>query len=770
MERYRVVGKSVPRLDAAAMVMGATRFGADITLPRMLHGKVLLSQHPHARIVRIDVSRALRLPGVRAVISGAEVPDNPFGLAHDRRALARAKVRFTGDMVAAVAAEDLYAAMEALELIEVEYEELPAAFDPLSALRPEAPLIHDERAAELERVKEALLSYPPSTLNLPDWLKDKARWSGNVFSQTFYQIGDVERGFAEADFVFEDTFRTQRAHHGYLEPHAATAAVDRAGNVTVWTTTQAPFSVRADIAQALGLPPAKIKVIPTAVGGGFGGKIETTIEPACVLLAQKTGRPVRIVLSRQEEFIATQTRSEAVLYLKTGVKGDGTLVAREGLFIFGGGAYGDRGERNVYAGQGPYRIPHIRILGITVYTNQIPCAPCRAPKYPQLAFATECQLDTIAEKLGLDPLEIRLRNAIRAGDLWVDGREVPAVDFRGALERAAAYVGWNHHPRPQGTEGKYTGWGLACGFKFTWTTGSSTASVTVNEDGTVTVVTGAVDLTGSHTALAQIAAEELGVDVDAVLVTTADTSTVPFTDLTGGSRTVLATGAAVQQAAQAAKERLFRAYAHITGREGKDLEVGPGGVRAKDAPESWLAHSELVRAHLRAGWGPVLGTASLSELPQAPTFPIQFAQVEVDTATGRTKVLRVVAFQDAGRVINPDMVEGQVTGGAVQGLGYALLEEHVAPDGRVLNPNFLDYRLPTALDIPEIDAVLLEGPPSGGPHGARGVGEAPIVPTAAAIANAIYNAVGVRFKELPLSPETVFWALQAQGQLGPRRA
>lgn len=770
MKRYRVVGRSVPRLDAAEMVMGVTRFGADMALPRMLHGKVLLSQHPHARIVCIDVSRALRLPGVRAVITGAEVPDNPFGMAHDRRALARDKVRFTGDMVAAVAAEDAYAAGEALELIAVEYAELPAAFDPLSALRPEAPLIHEERAAELERVKGPLLSYPPTTLNLPDWLKDSARWSGNIFSQTFYQIGDVERGFAEADFVFEDTFRTQRAHHGYLEPHAATAAVDRAGNVTVWSTTQAPFSVRADIAQALGLPLSKIKVIPTAVGGGFGGKIETTIEPLCVLLAQETGRPVRIVLSRREEFVATQTRSEAVLHLKTGVKGDGTLVGREGLFIFGGGAYGDRGERNVYAGQGPYRIPNIRILGISVYTNQIPCAPCRAPKYPQLAFAIEGQLDMIAGKLGLDPLEIRLRNAIRAGDRWVDGREVPEVDFRGALERAAAHVGWNHRSQSQGAEGKYTGWGLACGFKFTWTTGSSTASVTVSEDGALRVLTGAVDLTGSNTALAQIAAEELGIEVSAVSVSTADTSAVPLTDLTGGSRTVLSTGAAVQQAAQSARERLFRAYARFTGRRVKDLEVWEGGVRAKGAPESWLAHSELVKAHLRAGWGPVLGTASLSELPQAPTFPIQLAQVEVDTATGRVKVLRLVALQDAGRVINPGMVEGQVIGGAVQGLGYALLEKHVAPDGCVLNPNFLDYRLPTAPDIPEIDALLLEGPPSKGPYGARGVGEAPIVPTAAAIANAIYDAVGVRLKELPLSPETVFWALQAQRQIGPRRA
>lgn len=741
-EASRWIGRSVPRKDGVEKVTGAARYAADIRIPGMLEGKILFSRYSHARILRVDARKALELPGVRAVVTGDDLPDYPYGLRGDRLALARGKVLFSGDKVAAVAAEDAGTAEKALALIEVEYRPLPPALDPQEAMRPDAPVVHSELAG------------------LRDF--EDAELGPNVAGRTLCSVGDVEQGFAEADLIFEDTFVTQRAHQAYLEPHASLALVDEAGHVTLWTSAQGPFWVRAQVAQALGIPEKSIQVIPTTLGGGFGGKIDPLLEPVCVLLARKAGRPVRMALTRREEFISAQTRGRTVLYLKTGVKRDGRLVAREGRFLYDMGAHGDDSEGLTYLGQGPYRIPHLKLVGLSVYTNHISSSPFRAPKVPQLTFAGECQMDRIATALGMDPLDIRRKNAIQEGDLWANEAVAGPSGLLEVLERGADHAGWSTRSRGRTPDGKLIGWGMACAPWPVWMSSTSTAEVLINEDGSVTVVTGSVDMTGTHTALAQIVAEELGVDLEAVSVTTGDTSTVPFSDTTGGSRVTSVTGMAVLRAAVEARQQLFEMYAELTGASPDVLEAREGCVKVRGSPDPGLRIGELARACREAGYGLVRESGQAAHLPPAMAFAAQIAQVEVHPGTGRVRVLRLVAAQDVGCAINPALVKGQIAGGATQGIGFGLLEEHVTQDGYVLNPTFLDYHLPTTLDVPQLETVIVDGPPSGGPYGARGVGEPPICPTAAAIANAVYDAIGMQIKELPLTPERVLAALQGR--------
>ncbi|MEW5814058.1 MAG: molybdopterin-dependent oxidoreductase, partial [Spirochaetota bacterium] len=737
-----LMGRRISRIEAVAKVTGASQFAADIQMPNALIGKILFPPYAHANILRIDSKPALALSGVRAVITAADFEPHSFGLRHDREVLAREKVLFSGHFVAAVAAEEAETAEAALDLIKVDYEQLPGVFEPLEAMKIEAPLL-----------RESQDYFEAPELGI--------KGAGKITCET----GVVEQGFAQADLIFEDTFVTQRVHQSYLEPHACVARPEADGGITVWTGTQSPFGVRAGLASVLKLPLNRVRVIPTVVGGAFGGKIEMLLEPLAAQLARQAGKPVKMVLSRREELIASQTRDRNVLTYKTGVKRDGTILACEGRFVFDMGACGDDSESVTYLGSGVYRIPNLRLTGISVYTNHIPSSPFRAPKVPQLMFALESQMDRIARRLGLDPLELRCKNLISEGGTWPNGLPVGAVAVKETLERAAERAGWNERRLRPTPEGRLIGWGLACAPWPIWMSSTSTAEVILNEDGSIEVVTGAVDLTGTHTALAQLVAHELGINVERVSVTLGDTSTVPFNDTAAGSRTLPVTGAAVLRAVGELRRQLCETYALsrslpvecITVQGGMVCSCGKDEARQNGTgcAAGPLNLGEVARLRRELGLGPAHGVGVSSGLPPVMAFATQIAQVEVDPETGRVRVLRLITAQDVGQAVNPALVEGQMSGGATQGIGFGLFEKHLACEGRVLNPTLLDYRLPTALDVPAFENIIVNGPPSAGPYGARGAGEPSICPTAASIANAVYDAIGEQIKELPLSPERV---------------
>jgi CO/xanthine dehydrogenase Mo-binding subunit len=745
MADYAVVGKRIARIDADVRVTGKAIFGDDVQLPGMLHGKILRSPHAHARILRLDTSKAERLPGVKAVVTAKDAPETPFGgVIKDRWVFARDKVRYMGEPLAAVAAIDPHIAEEALQHIEVEYEPLPAVLDPQRAAEPDAPLVH-----------EAWQSY-----RAPENLGRR----GNIANYAEVKVGDVERGFAEADHIFEGRYEVAMAHQGYIEPHVAVAKVDPDGKITVWTTTQGQFTIRNYLAECLQTSHSRIRLIGTEIGGGFGGKNTLVLEPPAVLLARKTGRPVKILMDREEDFLSTTPRRPCIVEIKTGVKKDGTLVARHAKFWFGTGAYATAAfnfAANV-AGRlsGPYRIPHLLVQGYVVYTTQPPCAAFRAPGSPQVVFAYEQHMDEMAHALGLDPIEFRKKNALRKGDPTTIGPTQDSADLVMMLERAAEESGWRTKPKA-----KNRGRGIACAF---WTSGGMPGSnaVKLNEDGSVSVMTGSVDVTGTHTTLAQIVAEELGLGVERVQVTTGDTDTAPVAPISAGSNIARSMGFTVMKAAQALKQQLLEAAADALEANVNDLDLRGGRVFVKGSPDRGLTLRELYNRCATQRGGPPVASFSSKNLPPSVNYTIQVAEVEVDPETGEVKVLDLTAVQDVGFALNPLSVEGQIQGGAVQGLGYALSEEmKFDADGRLLNPHLLDYKLPSILDVPKVKTVLIEAPLVSGPtpYGAKGVGEPPIVPTAAAVANAIYEAVGVRVRSLPLTAEKVLKALQERG-------
>ncbi|MGQ9630398.1 MAG: xanthine dehydrogenase family protein molybdopterin-binding subunit [bacterium] len=724
MNEYAFVGKRIPRIDALEKARGEAIFVDDIQLPDMLYGKILRSPHPHALISGIDTSQAERLPGVVAIVTGDDLPEVQD---NTRPIFAHGKARFAGEAVAAVAAVDLTAAEEALDNIKVQYQVLPPVLDPIQAMEPDSPFVHDE-----------------------------AENPSNVYLHVERSRGDVEQGFAEADFIFEDTFKTTIIHQGYIEPHGAVAQVDSSGKVTVWTTTQSQFSIRASLARKLRLPMTKVRVIPTEIGGGFGGKNDPIVEPICALLAQKAKRPVKIVLTREEELTSTLPADACIAEIKTGVKKDGTITARKVRLIMDSGAYASSSvELSSLKVLGPYRIPNFKVDGYAVYTNKTNPGALRAPGTPQVAFASESQMDIIAEKLGIDPVELRMRNLLETGDIGPNGEPMPKIGFKETLQALVDRVGWKKGAQKE----KNRGWGIACG-EWTNAVAASSAYVTINEDGTAKILSGSINLTGSSTSLAQIAAEELGVPVDRVIVVTGDTDLVPYVDGNWGSRTVYSMGTAVRRAAADARRRLFEMAAEQLEAKTEELEARDRQIRVKGDPGRAIPISVLASMSLTQEGGPIVGRGSLATLPQSPALSAQFAEVEVDPETGRVRVLRLVAAQDVGFAINPLSVEGQIQGGAAQGLGWGLMEGVIYENGRVVNAGFLDYKMPTACDVPPIEPVIVEVASEAGPYGAKGVGEPPIVPTSAAIANAIYDAVGARIKELPITPEKVFRALR----------
>jgi CO/xanthine dehydrogenase Mo-binding subunit len=725
--RFTAVGKRVPRLDGPEKVTGRAQFGADMTLPGMVHAAVLRSPHPHAEIRRIRTDAAEAMPGVLAVITGR---DFPRGDAEGVPPLARGKVRYRGEAVAAVAAETLEQAAAALSKVAVDYRPLPLVPDVRRAIAPDAVRVHDE-------------SEDP---NLP-----------NVAGVAEIKRGDVEAGFAESDRIFEDTFETPWVHQGYIEPHVSLAEANPgSGQVTIWTSTQAQFNQRSDIAQVLGLPMTKVRVVGLPVGGAFGGKIPLCVEPVAAELARRCGRPVKLVVSRRDEFVASRPCGAAVMELKTGVKSDGRLVALEARLLFDTGGY--RGaQHGTGAGlvQGPYRFPHLAVWSASVYTNKAPAGPRRALAAPHVHFAIESQLDIIAHALDIDPLELRAKNAVRAGDPITGDLGMPFTIVEKVVRAAGERAGWQGRKSGpvRGTR-KSRGWGIAAGHWTVWAGGSG-ATVQVNEDGTVSVLTGAINLTGTDTSFAQIAAECFGIPVSQVIVHQGDTDTAPRNDGSWNSRITFGVGEAVRRASEDAKRQLAESLAEELDVAADDIEVAGGRVRAKGKRTSLtLAEAAGRAAEYR---GAIVGRGALADLwPPGVPISAQVAEVEVDRETGEVEVKRLVCAQDVGLAINPMSVEGQIEGAASQGIGYALSEEYVYDEGgQLLNDNFMDFRMPTSLDHPEFEIALIEERKDQGPFGAKGVGEPPLIPTAPAIANAVYDAVGVRIRRLPITPERI---------------
>ncbi len=713
--KYTAVGKRVPRLDAPAHLTGGTQFTADIALLGLARGVLVRSPHPHARIVSVDARRASRMPGVLAVATGRDLPD-----------LARDKVRYCGEAVAAVAAETRAQALAAARRIGITYDPLPIVADVRAAIRPDAARVHEQSGSP----------------KLP-----------NICDETTVKRGDAAEGFAAADHIFEDVFETPWVHQGYLEPHASIASWEGAsGRLTVWTSTQAQFGVRSALARTFKLPMSRVRVIGMPVGGGFGGKGGVILELIAAELSRRCGRPVELVMTREEEFLANHPCGGSVLELRTGVRKNGELVALQARLLFDTGAYGGaQSETGAVLVQGPYRIPNLLVTAYSIYTNKPSAGARRALTAPHVHFAIESHLDIIAHALGIDPLEMRLRNVMGKGDPVVGHAAMPYSLPEKVIRAAAERAKWSPRRPSKSRSARARGMGIAAGHWTCWAA-SSSAHVHVNEDGTVSVVTGAINLSGTDTSFAQIAAESFGIPVERVTVTQADTDTGPHNDGSYHSRVLFGVGEAVRRACEDAKRRLAETLAGELGLAPDQIEVAKGRVRGRARSLS-LAEAAGRALQYR---GAIVGRAALTELPFGISSCAQVAEVEVDRETGQWELKRLTCAQDVGFAINPMSVEGQIEGGASHGLGYALCEEYVYDQARLLNASLLDFRMPTSLDHPEYEVALVEEQLDGGPFGAKGVGEPPAIPTAPAIANAIFDAVGVRLRQLPITPERLY--------------
>jgi carbon-monoxide dehydrogenase large subunit len=743
------------------MLTGQALYGPDMKLPNMLWGKILRSPIPHGKVLRVDVEKAKKHPGVKAVICARDVPVRRYGYAiEDEYIFAIDKVVYVGQPVAAVAAVDEETAEEALSLIDVDYDELPAVFDAEEAIRDGAPVIHEVDKYNARSVYLASWHPVPGT---------------NIIHQASNQRGDVEAALKKADHVFEDTFRASQIHHSYMEPHATLVAV-LGGTITVWTCSQEVFELRTVMAGLFGVPESKMRVICTKVGGGFGGKIEPRLEPITIALAMKSGKPVKIVMTRTDEFTAAAGSTPALVKLKTGVMKDGTLVARDISFLWNTGAHAEGlapSNRAMKDGIGPYRIPDIRVTSTLVYTNRIRGTQLRGLGVPEGAWAIESQMDMIAERLGMDSLELRLKNILREGDINAIGDAVQSIGLRECLEKVAAEIGWGK-PKPSNV-----GRGLAVIAKSPTTHSSiSGAHVQFNEDGSAQVLVGASEIgQGMCVVLSQIAAEELGIPVGSVGITCADTGATPYDRGTFSSRVTFYTGMAVKKAAEDAKKQLLEMASRMAEIPQSDLAVENQCVVSTKQPQFSLPYRKVLeQAHNREK--PILGRGWYGGKGDYPSLPhkaqgkeyvpgwkyaAQAVEVEIDEETGMIKAKRIASAHDVGTALNPMSVRGQITGGVVMGLGYALHERLQFEDGRVINPSFMDYKLPSAEQIPEIVSIPVEVPLPEGPYGAKGIGELAVVGIAPAIGNAIYDALKVRIKELPLFPERVLAAIESGG-------
>ena len=739
--QLKVVGRPLDRVEGPDKVSGKTLYTADVRLPGLLWGKCLRSPYPHARIARINTDKAKRVPGVRAVLTGRDLPPVRVGLSlRDIPVLALGRARFAGEKVSAVAAEDPDGAEEALSLIEVEYEELPALFDPKKAMEPGAAPIHEELAS--------YRGFHPLAEAIP-----------NVFALQAWTAGDLGAGLREADLILEHTFRTQLAHQAYLEPHAVIVAVDGAGRVEIWSSCKAPFRLKEQFARQLEVPKERVRARIVAVGGDFGGKGSLMDLPVCYHLARSAGRPVKMIMSYAEELSAGDPRHPSVVRLRTGVKKDGTLVAREAEVIFNSGAYAafKPGEIPNLGGAthaaGVYRIPNYSIRSYGVYTNSVPCGYYRAPGQPQVVFAVESHMDLIARELGIDPLELRLKNLLRDGDKLPGGRSVDKVRCRETLEAAAKKIGWK---KSKGGRGR----GIAVSFRHVGAGGEANVELSASLDGGVTVLTAVPDTgTGTHTLLRQIAAEMLTIPPGEVRIAIGDTETFENDAAPGGSKITNMTGQALVAAAEEMCARMKSVAAPLLGSSAGEVRLERGRFFARRGKKA-LSFAEVVGHAAKAGSElRVRKNYKVTARSPVAAFVAQAAEVEADMETGVLRVRRLVTAHDVGTIINPVTHQGQVEGGAIQGFGYAVMEEIKTEEGRVVTQNLGDFRIPCIRDIPELETVLVEDPVGSGPFAAKQIGENAILTTAPAIANALDDAVGARLFDLPLTAEKVYFAL-----------
>ncbi len=763
VDSYSVIGKRKPRLDGVAKVTGEAKYSDDLNLPGMLWGKILRSPHPHARIVGIDTERAKRLPGVRAVVTGQDTLGIPYGRgdvakylpAHmadkvasytsDKHPLAMEKVRYIGDEVAAVAAVDEDTALEALELITVEYEPLPAVFDPLKAMEEDAPRIHDFA----ER---------------------------NISNKMSWDFGEVEKGFTEADLVREDHFTTSAVTHTPIEPRGCLAVFDKAEKLTLWTSSQAPYMRRRQLSIVFDMPESKIRVITPFVGGGFGGKV-CFCEPdyQAALLSRITNKPVKITYTREEEFTATSTRHPMIIDLKTGVKKDGTFTAMQCNIIADGGAYFHTGPVVMYLAGAflvtLYRLPNVRYNGYRVFTNNIASGPQRGHGAVQPRFAVESQLDMIAEDLGIDPVEIRLKNALHPGDITPNKFRVKTCGLRECIRMSADETRWDEQIK---SPIQNRGIGISAGAFISGMAipphTSSGAQVKLHEDGGVTLITGVTEIgQGSDTVLAQIAADELGIELDDVRVISSDTEVTPVHAGSFSSRGTYWGGKAVKAAALDAKQQLFEVAGSLLEANPEDLDARNRKIFVKGSPDKAVPIKDVVLASMMEKDGnPIMGRGFYKapvdsvnfetgegNVTPAYSFESQVAEVEVNHETGKAKLLKMTVGHDTGTTINPMAVEGQMEGSVSMGMGQALLEESISRNGLILNPSFLEYGLHTSMDMADVGCILVDTENPDDPFEPKEAGEGTQVATPSAISNAIYNAVGVRIKELPITPEKI---------------
>jgi CO/xanthine dehydrogenase Mo-binding subunit len=763
----RGVGLSIPRADGAEKVTGRVQYVADITPRGLLHAKLLRSPHAHARIVRIDASRARALPGVRAVLTAADIPElKRKAPTRAHAVLAIDRVVFAGQPVAAVAADEPAIAEEALDLIEVRYEVLPAAVDPLLSMQPGAPPVAD--AGTEADTSEALAHSAVAMAKGETPTK-----AVNVTQTSHVKRGDVAKGFAESDVVIEHTYRVPMVHQGYLEPHAVLAEWDRTGHLTLWASTQGSFNTRSEVADVLGIEENRIKVIPVECGGGFGGKIRALCEPITALLARATGRPVRYVMTRREELEAGMPAPQVIIRLKSGVKRDGTLMALEAETVLESGAFSGTvlAVSAVFLGS-LYKWPAFDIKGSEVLTHKPSVAAYRAPVAPQTIFAIDSQMAHLARALDLDPVEFRARHLSRPGEPMVNNQPWASHGAHEVLARAAEHPFWKGRAawKKSGNGHGLRGTGLSLGG---WLGGlqPTGATVKLNPDGTLSVLTGQVDIAGTNIALAQIAASAYGVDIEKVKITTGDTDVAPVTGLSAGSKTIYTVGVAVMQAAEDARRQTLEIAAGELEAAVQDLELVDGRVVVRGMPDRGITLTQIGRKGnlYMSKVPPVLGSAHPAFTQQAPAFAAQIARIEVDPDTGELTLHDFVVVQDCGRAINPLAVEGQMQGGAVQSLGIALTEALTYDEkGRLTNPSLLDYRTLTAADLPNIETIIVEVPSPAGPFGARGVGEPPIVPALAAIANALEDATGMRLTECPMTSERIAMALVEHRAIAPQ--
>ncbi len=741
---FKVIGTRPLRPDGIDKVTGRAIYGADVKLPGLIHGKVLRSPHAHARIRSIDVSAAAKLPGVRAIVTAADLPtigdkiadlgESVVNLRYlSNNILAGDKALYYGHAVAAVAADSPHTAEDALRLIKVDYEPLPVVLHAEQAMTPDAPILLDDLRT--------------------DELGKQGDQPTNVAKHIRHKRGNLETGFAQAAVVVERTFRTATVHQGYIEPHSATALWSEDGIVRIWCSTQGAFSVQSQVAEILQLPVSRISVTPTEIGGGFGGKLNVYLEPVAALLSRKSGyRPVKMTMNRADVLSATGPTSGSVITVKMGADSSGHITAAQATLIYEAGAFPGS---PVGAGAGvilaPYKLEHLQIDGYDVVVNRPKAAAYRAPGGTNAVFASETVVDELAEKLGIDPLEFRRINGVQEGDRRADGPVYKRIGFQETLQAAMEHP---HYRAP--LDGPNRGRGVAAGFWFNWG-GKSSASGAVNSDGSVTLIEGSTDIGGSRAAIAMQLAETLSIPYEDVRPVVVGTDGVGYNDVTGGSRTTFGTGWAAYEVGRSL-------LAEMRQRAADHWDVPVDTVAVQDGVFTHNGDSLSFKELAGKLDVPVLASANVHPQEAGPGFGLHIVDVEVDPDTGKVEILRYTAVQDVGKAIHPSYVEGQLQGGVAQGVGWALNDEYVYDEqGRLLNASLLDYRMPTALDLPMIDTVLVEVMNPGHPYGVRGVGETPIVPPAAAVANAIYRATGVRMSELPMSPRRITEALQQQG-------